>query len=80
MLDKMFDLTGKVALVTGGSKGFGYSIAQGLARAGADIVISSRNGDELESAMVEILRGTGRRGEFVVADLFKRDETMNLAR
>ena len=39
---KPFDLTGRVALVTGGSKGLGKAMARGLAEAGADIVISSR--------------------------------------
>ncbi len=62
MINKMFDLTGKVALVTGGSKGLGRAMARGLALAGADIVINSRNGDELESAMAEILQGTDRKG------------------
>jgi NAD(P)-dependent dehydrogenase (short-subunit alcohol dehydrogenase family) len=80
MINKMFDLTGKVALVTGGSKGLGYAMARGLALAGADIVINSRNGDELESAMAEILQGTDRKGFSLVADLFKREETVNLAR
>lgn len=80
MLNKMFDLTGKVALVTGGSKGLGRAMARGLALAGADIVINSRNGDELESAMAEILQGTDRRGLSLVADLFKREDTVSLAR
>jgi len=38
----LFNLKGKVALVTGGSKGLGKAMARGLAEAGADIVISSR--------------------------------------
>lgn len=80
MLNKIFDLTGKVALVTGGSKGLGCAMARGLALAGADIVINSRNGDELESAMAEILQGTDRNGCSLVADLFKREDTVNLAR
>lgn len=80
MLNKIFDLTGKVALVTGGSKGLGCAMARGLALAGADIVINSRNGDELESAMAEILQGTDRKGCSLVADLFKREDTVNLAR
>ncbi|MBC8117882.1 MAG: SDR family NAD(P)-dependent oxidoreductase, partial [Candidatus Saccharimonas sp.] len=43
----LFDLTGKVALVTGGSKGLGKAMARGFAEAGADIVISSRHASEL---------------------------------
>ena len=41
----MFDLTGKVALVTGGSRGLGYEIAKGFAAHGADVIISSRKHD-----------------------------------
>lgn len=80
MIDKMFDLTGKVALVTGGSKGLGLAMAQGLARAGADIVINSRSGAEMQTAMDQILEGTGRKGHTVVADLFDRQDTVGLAR
>ncbi len=79
MLNELFDLTGKVALVTGGSKGLGCAMARGLALAGADIVINSRNGDELDSALAEILQGTDRKGFSMVADLFKREDTVNLA-
>ena len=65
MLD-IFNLTGKVALVTGGSKGLGKAMARGLAEAGADIVIASRHEEELRPALAEILENTGRRGHFVV--------------
>ena len=64
---KGFDLSGKVALVTGGSKGLGKAMARGLAEAGADVLISSRHEDELRAALDDILAGTGRRGRFVVA-------------
>lgn len=75
----MFDLTGKVALVTGGSKGLGLAMARGLALAGADIVINSRNGDELEAAMHNILEGTEQKGRSFVADLSKRKDSIQLA-
>jgi NAD(P)-dependent dehydrogenase (short-subunit alcohol dehydrogenase family) len=80
MSDKPFDLSGKVALVTGGSKGLGKSMARALAEAGADVVISSRHENELRSALEDILRGTGRRGHYVVADMSRREESSRLAR
>jgi NAD(P)-dependent dehydrogenase (short-subunit alcohol dehydrogenase family) len=76
----LFDLTGKVALVTGGSKGLGKAMARGLACAGADVVIASRHEGELKSALEEILRDTPRRGRYFVADLSRRDEADKLAR
>lgn len=56
-----FDLTGKVALVTGGSRGLGRSIAGALAAAGAEIVIVSRKQDSCEIAAREIAEQTGVR-------------------
>lgn len=76
---KRFDLTGKVALVTGGSKGLGKAMARGFAEAGADIIISSRHEEELKSALEEILQGTGRKGRYIVADMSKRAEAKRLA-
>ena len=76
---KVFDLTGKVALVTGGSKGLGKAMARGLAEAGADIVISSRTESELKSALPEILAGTGRKGAYFVADMNDREQVRKLA-
>src|SRR5438067_722542 len=79
MATNLFDLTGKTALVTGGSKGLGQAMARGLAEAGADVVISSRHEDELRSALDDVLRGTGRRGHFVVADMARREDVRRLA-
>src|SRR5881398_3356179 len=79
MLSKLFDLTGRVALVTGGSKGLGKAMARGLARAGADVVVSSRHEGELKAALADILAGTGRRGEYVVADMTDRGDVQRLA-
>ena len=76
----LFDLSGRVALVTGGSKGLGKAMARGFAQAGADVVISSRHSDELEKALPEILEGTGRRGLIVSVDLSKRSEAERLAK
>ena len=79
-LNSQFDLSGRVALVTGGSKGLGKVIARGFVEAGADVVISSRSEDTLKAALEEILAGTKRRGIYIVADLAKRDDTRRLAR
>ena len=76
----LFDLTGRVALVTGGNKGLGKAMARGLAEAGADVLIASRHEDELKAALGEILSGTGRRGEYVVADVSDRSQVTALAR
>ena len=77
---KPFDLTGRAALVTGGSKGLGEAMARGLAEAGADVVISSRHENELRPALDRILAGTGRRGHYVVADMSRREEADRLAK
>ena len=71
---KLFDLTGRVALVTGGSKGLGKAMARGLAEVGADIVISSRHESELQSALAEILDGTGRNSPYTTALLRRMQE------
>ena len=76
----IFNLKGKVALLTGGSKGLGKAMARGLAEAGADIVISSRHENELKPALEEILRGTDRKGRFIVADMSRRSDVLRLAR
>jgi NAD(P)-dependent dehydrogenase (short-subunit alcohol dehydrogenase family) len=50
MAENLFDLTGKVALVTGGNSGLGLGFAEGLARAGADLVVWGRRADANEAA------------------------------
>lgn len=65
---KMFDLTGKVAVVTGGNGGIGLGMAQGLARAGADIVIGARN-PEKNAAALEQLRAEGIRAKAIPTDI-----------
>ena len=57
---ELFDLTGRVALVTGGTRGLGRSILRTLAQAGADVVVSSRKQEACEEAAAEV-RSFGRR-------------------
>jgi NAD(P)-dependent dehydrogenase (short-subunit alcohol dehydrogenase family) len=61
MTTDMFDLTGKVAVITGGSRGLGRAIAETLAGAGADVVIASRKLPECEKVAAAISSTTGRR-------------------
>jgi NAD(P)-dependent dehydrogenase (short-subunit alcohol dehydrogenase family) len=79
MATNLFNLTGKTALVTGGSKGLGKAMARGLVECGADVVISSRHENELRAALDDILKGTQRKGQCVVADMTKRDDVKRLA-
>jgi len=58
--DPLFDLTGKVALVTGGSRGLGYQMVRAFAERGADVVIASRKLENCEK-VAEEMRGLGRR-------------------
>jgi NAD(P)-dependent dehydrogenase (short-subunit alcohol dehydrogenase family) len=78
-LVKLFDLTGRVALVTGGSKGLGLSMARVFAEAGADVLISSRHEDELKAAVAQIKDGNSGRVEYLVADMINRDDVRRVA-
>lgn len=60
MLDPLFDLSGKIALVTGGSRGLGYEMVRAFAERGADCVIASRKLDNCETVADEV-RSLGRR-------------------
>jgi len=67
----LFDLTGRVAVVTGGASGLGRSIALGLAEAGADVVATSRRAAEVEKMAAEIV-SLGRRTLRVTSDVQQR--------
>jgi len=78
-MSKLFDLTGRAALITGGSRGLGLAMARAFAEAGADVVISSRHEDELRTALASV-REVGRgRAEYLVADMVQRDDVRRLA-
>jgi NAD(P)-dependent dehydrogenase (short-subunit alcohol dehydrogenase family) len=67
----LFDLSGRVAVVTGGTTGLGYAIAMGLAGAGADVVASSRRFEQVEMAAAEI-EALGRRSLRVTSNVLSR--------
>jgi NAD(P)-dependent dehydrogenase (short-subunit alcohol dehydrogenase family) len=69
-----YDLTGKVAFVTGAGRGIGKGIAQALAEAGADVVINSLTDRHVTGLAADIARATGRRVMPLVADVTKSDE------
>ena len=60
MANRLFDLTGKIALLTGASKGMGRAMAEGLAECGATVVISSRKLDACEEAAEAIQNKQGK--------------------
>jgi gluconate 5-dehydrogenase len=70
---ELFELKGRVALVTGGSRGLGLQIAQGLGEMGAKIAISARKGAELEQAKLR-LANLGIETLTVVNDLAKPEQ------
>jgi len=73
----MFDLSGKVAVVTGSSKGIGRAIAEALARAGAKVVISSRKAEACEE-VAEPLRKEGREVAVIPCHIGKRADCEGL--
>ncbi|MDX1979636.1 MAG: SDR family oxidoreductase [Bryobacteraceae bacterium] len=79
MYHNLFDLTGKAALVTGGSRGLGKAMARIYAEAGANIMICSRNEDELRSAASEIGAGLPVRVEWMTTDMADRAAVAQLA-
>jgi 2-dehydro-3-deoxy-D-gluconate 5-dehydrogenase len=71
---KLFGLTGKVAIVTGGNGGIGLGMARGLAGAGAAVVLSGRNSGKGETAAREL----GGNSAFITADVTKKAECEKL--
>lgn len=78
MAYKPFDLTGKVALVTGGSRGLGRAMTLGFAHAGADVVIASRDGAACEAFAAEVTAETGRKALGIGAHVGKWDALEDL--
>ena len=76
-IQQLFDLSGKTALVTGGSRGLGLQMAQALGEAGARIMLSARNAAELEEATAT-LQAAGIDTRWVAADCAKQEDINRL--
>jgi NAD(P)-dependent dehydrogenase (short-subunit alcohol dehydrogenase family) len=77
-IQQLFDLTGQVALVTGGSRGLGLQVAHALGEAGAKIMLSSRKAADLEQAAAE-LQAAGIDARWIAADCGKEEDIRRLA-
>ena len=77
-IQKLFDLTGKTALVTGGSRGLGLQMAHAMGEAGAKIMLSSRKADDLTKAVAE-LKAAGIDADSIAADCAKEADIRMLA-
>ena len=75
----IFDLTERVAIVTGGGRGIGRAIALGFAEAGADVVVCARTTAEIEDTAAKI-RGKGRRALAISTDVTNVDQVTNVLR
>jgi len=77
-MQQLFDLSGRTALVTGGSRGLGLQMAQALGEAGARIMLSSRKAEDLEQASAE-LQAAGIDTRWIAADCANEDDIRRLA-
>ncbi len=77
MASSLFDLTGKVAVVVGGTSGIGLAMAVGLAEAGADVVASSRRQEQVDEAAAKI-EAAGRKALRVTSDVASRESLQAL--
>lgn len=78
IVQQLFDLTGKTALITGGSRGLGLQMAHALGEAGAKVVISSRKSADLEQAVMA-LQDVGIDARWIAADAGKPEDIQRLA-
>ena len=77
-IQQLFDLKGKTALVTGGSRGLGLQLAHALGEAGAKVLLSSRKASDLEAAVAE-LKAAGIDAQWIAADCANEADIRSLA-
>ncbi len=77
-IQQLFDLSGRTALVTGGSRGLGLQMAHALGEAGARVIVSSRKAADLQEAVAS-LKAAGIDASFVAADAGQPDDISRLA-
>jgi NAD(P)-dependent dehydrogenase (short-subunit alcohol dehydrogenase family) len=77
---KLFNLQGKAAIITGGSKGLGLAMAAGLASAGADVMLVNRNTEEGTRAAKELAQAYGTSAISFGADITNQEQTEEMAR
>jgi 2-deoxy-D-gluconate 3-dehydrogenase len=77
MLERMFDLTDKIALVTGGNGGIGLGMARGIGQAGATVIIVGRNAEKSSAALQE-LQSLGIRAESLACDVSQEQDVQRL--
>lgn len=77
-IQKMFDLSGRVAVITGGSVGLGLQIATGLAEAGANVVLAARKVNRCEEAAEKLSKELGVKALPVACDISNLESIQNL--
>jgi NAD(P)-dependent dehydrogenase (short-subunit alcohol dehydrogenase family) len=80
MTEPSFDLSGRKALVTGGSRGLGKAMARAFAEHGADVMVTSRHEEELRAGAAEIAQGLKVKVEWIVNDLTQPKQAEELAK
>lgn len=74
----IFKLDGRVALITGGNRGLGFAMAQALAEAGADVVVTSRQQEKAQESAVTLARTTGRRALGLAVDVTSAEQVESM--
>lgn len=76
-MQSLFDLTGKVALITGSTRGIGYGIAERMAEAGAEVIISSENANDCD-LVAQKLVANGFKATAIAADMSDKSQVLQL--